>query len=280
MTGAKSVNFQILQHKDGILTARVRTEERSCVVKHYEKLEFTREINNYKLLSALNVPTLRVIDATDCSILLEDIACSEHWRLGRGGDLSDPAAARAIARWYRRLHDAGRHADTSGMYDESDLFTPENIRRLPDATGTRGCEAWPMLERHYDTIRQKLDGLQKTITYNDFYWTNLAVSKDGTEALMFDYNLLGRGYAYADLRNVTASLGDEAAEAFLAEYGPFAPQEQAVDEMVSVIVTLHLVSQRQTFPNWAKPSLEILKTDLCRRIEQMICMLTPINRFG
>ena len=37
-----------------------------------------------------------------------------------------------------------------------------------------------------------------TLTYNDFYYTNLAVLKDGTSAIMFDYNLLGKGYAYAD----------------------------------------------------------------------------------
>lgn len=270
MTEAKSVNFQILQHKDGILTARVRTGERSCVVKHYEKLEYAREIGNYRLLSALNVPTLRAMDAADRSIVLEDIACSAHWRLGRGGDLSDPCTAAAIARWYRKLHDAGRRVDTSGMYDESDLFTPENIRLLPQATGTQGHEAWRMLERHYDTIRRKLDGLQKTITYNDFYWTNLAVSKDGAEALMFDYNLLGRGYARADLRNVTASMSREAAAAFLAEYGEFDPSEQAVDDVVSIIVTLHLASKRDAFPNWAMPSLEILKTELCRRIERLI----------
>ena len=36
----------------------------------------------------------------------------------------------------------------------------------------------------------------RTLTYNDFYYTNMMVAKDKSSALMFDYNLLGKGYVY------------------------------------------------------------------------------------
>jgi hypothetical protein len=80
--------------------------------------------------------------------------------------------------------------------------------------------------------------LSRTLTYNDFYYTNLAVRKDGTAALMFDYNLLGKGYVYSDIRNVCSSLGDEAQAAFLAEYGEVDRCEITIDDVVSPIAAL------------------------------------------
>lgn len=109
------------------------------------------------------------------------------------------------------------------------------------------------------------------MTYNDFYWTNLAVSKDGKEAMMFDYNLLGRGYAYGDVRNVTVSLSPKAAEAFRRAYGPINPTEAAV---VSVIVTLILASRREIFPAWAEPSRRTLKKELPGRINNVIKLVS------
>ena len=259
---------EILQHKDGVLTMRVRAGERSCVVKQFENPEFTREIENYRLLSALDVPTLRVLSFEERSITLEDIAASDRWRLGREEDLSDPGAAAALARWYRRLHDRGRGAAGEG-YDESDLFTRENLEKLPEFTGTVGHPAWEALDRHFDAICQRLRSLDRTVTYNDFWWTNLAVAKDGREALMFDYNLMGRGYAYADVRNVTVSLNPEAARAFLAEYGPIDPMERAVDDVVAPIVALIQASRRPAFPEWAEDSRRALD-GLCGKIEALL----------
>lgn len=110
-------------------------------------------------------------------------------------------------------------------------------------------------------------------SYNDFWWTNLAVSKDGNEALMFDYNLMGRGYAYSDVRNVTVSLSPEAARAFLAQYGPIDPLEQAGDNVVSLIITLILDSRRPQFPAWAAESRNALE-----ELEQKITHLIRLSR--
>lgn len=267
-------NEEILRHKDGVLTRRVFTGEHSCIIKTFENPEFAREIGNYRLLNSLNIPTLRVIAATERELVLEDIRENPNLRLGRGEDLRDPRVAAAIARWYRSLHDAGKMIDTEGLYDESDLFIPENIRPLPALTGTEGWEAWDLLERHFDEIRALLDSLPRTLTYNDFYWTNLAVSKDAKEALMFDYDLMGRGYAYSDVRNVTVSLSPEAADAFLKAYGPTDPLESAVDEIVSVIVTLILAARREQFPAWAEPSRQALRTELPEQIRKLMLQMS------
>lgn len=259
---------EILQHKDGVLTMRLRTDEGSCVIKQFENPEYTREIDNYQLLSALDVPTLRVLAFDERSITLEDIAASDHWRLGTERDLSDPGTAAALAGWYRQLHDRGRDAAGEG-YDESDLITRENLEKLPEFTGTVGHPAWDALERHFVAIRRRIRSLDRTVTYNDFWWTNLAVSRDGREAMMFDYNLMGRGYAYADVRNVTLALSPDAARAFLDAYGPIDPMERAVDDVVSPIVALILASRLPTFPKWAEDSKRALD-DLCDRIAAIL----------
>ena len=40
--------------------------------------------------------------------------------------------------------------------------------------------------------------LCRTITYNDFWWDNMAVATDDSSAIMFDYNCVYRGYAYSE----------------------------------------------------------------------------------
>ena len=107
-----------------------------------------------------------------------------------------------------------------------------------------------------------LGNARKTLTYNDFYYTNMVVARDGSAAFMFDYNLLGKGMVVSDLRNVTYSLSPAAKDAFLAAYGPFDPLEEMLDDVVSPVVTLWLACQRQSFPNWAVDALQEVETAL------------------
>ena len=153
------------------------------------------------------------------------------------------------------------------MYDEADFFTLENIVSIKEKTGTQDAPAWLLLEQNYSAINDLLRKARRTITYNDFYYTNMVVAKDKSSALMFDYNLLGKGYAYTDVRNVLSSLSEEAGKVFLDEYGTFDPVEKALDDVVSVVVTLHLACQRDVFPWWAQALLDELDTTFIDKIE-------------
>ena len=190
--------------------------------------------------------------------------------LGIREDMSDPELARRIAVWYKQLHSRGydyvcRHGES--MYDESDFFTSENIACIREKTGTRGALAWVLLEQHYAAINDLLHESRRTLTYNDFYYTNMVVAKDKSAALMFDYNLLGKGYAYADVRNVLSSLSEEAGKAFLDEYGEFDLAEKALDDVVSVVITLYVACQRREFPWWAQALLDEIDTTFIEKIE-------------
>lgn len=273
--GVRNPVCSLIRSKAGISLYRVESEGRKLILKVFEKKEDAREIDNYLMLSKLEIPTLPLLGYTKNAILLPDAEASGEYRLGRESDLSDPQAARAIAGWYKMLHKKGS-AYLSGretpMYDESDMLTEENMRITAEKTGTADHVIWQVIADNYDDIRSRIDALPRVLVYNDFYWTNLIVSKTGESAFMFDYNLLGKGIAYGDIRNVTGSLSREAAEAFMQEYGDDIDEEQKkADAFIAPLVTLVSACREETFPSWAKNSLEELKNgDVLKHLKEWL----------
>ena len=175
------------------------------------------------------------------------------------------------------LHEKGRDYLSGSeipMYDESDLITANNMAVIAEKTGTTRNILWQVITENYNMIRSRIDALRRTLTYNDFYWTNLIVSKNGESALMFDYNLLGKGIAYGDIRNVTSSLSNDASEAFIQEYGDnIDEEEKKADAFISPLVTLINACEHETFPSWAKGSLEELKNgDVLKHLKEWLNM--------
>ena len=119
---------------------------------------------------------------------------------------------------------------------------------------------WELLSDHLATLYAVIEKLKPVVNYNDFYYTNLAVSRNRTEAIMYDYNCMGKGYRAADLRNVCWSLNKNAAQVFLENYGTIPESEYVVDDVVSVLTTLILASKRMEMPSWSKTALEELKS--------------------
>ena len=261
-----------IRSKDGVTVARVFSEG-SHILKYFEKKEYAREIENYRILAALGVPTLKVTAATDCAILLEDAVVSPVFRLGEEEDLNDPQIAVQLAKWYKTLHERGRDFVKrcgAELYAETDCITPENLEFIKSAAKIEHCSFWRLMEENFSLLKRKMDALNDTLTYNDFYYTNLIAAKDKSSAFMFDYNLLGRGYSYSDLRNVCWSLGEEAKQAFLDEYGSFDPAEKAADEVISPIVTLYSACRRSSFPDWGNEALDMLKNGFEQRLADFL----------
>lgn len=275
--GVRNPVCSLIRSKAGISLYRVESEGKKLILKVFEKQEDTREIDNYLMLSKLEIPTLPLLSYTENAILLPDVESSDEYRLGRESDLSDPKAARAIAKWYTMLHQKGRvylSGNETPMYDESDMLTADNMGVTAEKTGTTENMLWQVIADNYSTIRSRIDALPRTLTYNDFYWTNLIVSKTGESAFMFDYNLLGKGTAYGDIRNVTSSLSNEAAETFLQEYGDDIDEEQKkADAFIEPLVTLVNACRYETIPSWAKASLEALKNgDVLKHLREWLTM--------
>jgi hypothetical protein len=248
-----------IRNKAGVYLYRVNYRGTSFVLKYYLNPDDAREILNYSILNQLGIPTIKTIARTDKSLLLEDIACSDIYRLGIPGDLSDTDTARLIAAWYKRLHNEGeKYLKTAeiDLYRETDLITIENIITLRDKSGSINNPVWAMIIDNFEAIRKIISGLKDTLTFNDFYWTNLIVRKDETAALMFDYNLLGAGYRYGDIRNVCSALTDSGKAAFLEYYGGYDMTEKLADDILSVLVNLISAYHKPCFPSWANESLK------------------------
>ena len=269
--GINHKSVSLIRNKDGVSVWRVQADDACYVIKCFEKAEHRREIANYQMLIALKVPTLKMITYTEYSIVLEDIEKSKY-RLGVPEDMNDPQTAKLVAAWYKTLHENGSgYVGSQSFYDECDYLTMANIATIKEQTNTNGLRVWNVIEEYFDTIKSAAMKLPRTITYNDFYYTNLAVAKDASAALVFDYNLLGKGYVYSDIRNVCSSLGNDAKVEFLSEYGNFDEKEKVVDDVVSHLVTLHFACERETFPNWAAQPLDMVKDGrLLLAVEQLL----------
>ena len=263
--------ISLIRNKDGVSVWRVTTYNGSYVMKCFDKPEYRLEIDNCRLLISLGVPTLMVIAQTDCSIVIEDIESSVY-RLGTAEDINDPNIAEKIALWYKLLHRNSReYADTHDFIDKYDSLTLDNVRLIQEKTGTRGLRVWEVIEEHFEQIRSAAMNLPRTLAYTDFHYTNLAVARDGTSALVFDYNFLFKSYVYSDIRNVCCSLGnDEARAAFLSAYGEFDEYEVIVDDVASVLSALLIACRHKAFPDWAYGLLKKVKDGR---------LLTAVERF-
>ena len=265
--------IDLIQNKDGVIVARVQSDEKSYIFKYFQNEDFKREIKNYQFLYDLSIPTVKVFSFTDSAFLMEDISQSDIFRLATKEDLDDVAIASEIAEWYKLLHTRSKDFSenySAELYDETDFMTRDNIEFIKEKTGTQNLPVWKLINDNFDIIVSKIRSLPRVLTYNDFYYTNLIVAKDKTSAFMFDYNLLGKGYVYSDIRNVCYSLGENAKKAFLEAYGEFDKGEIIVDDVASVLITLYHACQRKNFPSWANSTLNELKTDYENKVQILL----------
>lgn len=246
---------------------RVRYQGASYVLKLLAP-ENSREVSCYELLSKYSVPTLQVHSKGPRAILLNDLAVNDEWMLASEEDLSSSDTGMAIAGWYRALHSAGRQLVESGeawpeyLDREINLLSPERLENTGRKLGLTSTPTWRLVQSRSGEIATAMEKLNQTLTYNDFHWTNLALTRSAQpqEAIVFDYHLLGVGIRYADYRNVIGSLRDGAAEAFAECFGALDQKEEILDKATSPVAALVVAAGRERFPKWAEPCLEVAKS--------------------
>lgn len=266
-----SYTLEKIRDKDGVYVYRVITNQESYIIKYFTNLDYTREIKNYDNLRSLEVPTINVKAQTKQSILLEDICDSNIYRLGISEDLSNEDCARLIAKWYKILHNNGKRLiGLSNLYNEIDVIKKDSIVTTKKKSNTENNPVWNLVLNNYDELKSIISECKQTLTYNDFYWTNLIISKDMTKAMMFDYNLLGRGFRYSDIRNVCSSLSSNSQRVFLEEYGGYDEKEKIIDDGVSIIVNLIFAFQKEHLPKWSENSIRLLNNgELYQRLNKI-----------
>jgi len=238
---------------------RLRMGAQRSVLKWYPE-GATHEPQAYALLGALRVPTLTLLAHSDDALLLEDLETSLSWRTAEEGDLRGRETGRAVAEWYQFLHLAGRDLVVRGAPDWLELpwrdLSPEAISALPDRLGLERTPVWRLAAEHIEFLKAAVEALPLTLSYHDFHWSNLALSRGAPrKAIVFDYHLLKLGLVWSDCRNVLTSLGPAAAEAFLESYGEVDPQEKLLDGPLSVLEVLQAAAQLPSVPRWALGAL-------------------------
>lgn len=248
-------DFHILSNKAGIIVSSCSVRSSRCVIKYFDDIEQAREVKHYQRLNQAGIQTLPLVGTTDRAILMEDVNHHSEYRLGTAQDLENKDVITHLARWYRHLHDKTSRYIEKSMYCELDYLNLEVIEGLDKKFHSRDADLWILLKDSMEALRKVIDSLDYTLTYNDFYWTNMMVERHNQQVFMFDYNLMGKGYRYGDIRNVCSNLSDEMGKVFKACYGDYDIREEAVDRVVSDIVTLHFGTQQGELPSWAKDSL-------------------------
>ena len=270
-----------IRKKNGNHLYRIALAGSTYVLKVFIEPDASREVGAYAVLRDLGVPTLRVISSTNDALLLEDLDTSKHLRLACREDIGNPEVGVALAAWYQALHCADwkswtRQHGLSLFRREIDELTPDSILEVASRVRGQYQSRWVTLADNIDNIRNATITSDETITYNDFHWTNLALSRNAKpiKAVVFDYHLLGLGLRYSDCRNVTGSLGPVAADTFQSVYGETDPREKVLDDLISPLYALVEAFRRPGFSSWAEESLEIaMSGEIHSRFERVMEIL-------
>lgn len=256
----KQIILKEISNKDGIIVYRVRDRGSSKILKVFENKIYKREIKNYKILMELGVQTIPVYSFTGSSILMEDIKISAKYRLATREDMFDSKVIASLAKWYQKLHRKGEiylKDNKIKLYSEYDSITRESIVFLKDKITVKNQEVWDILISEIDKLHEFCKA-RRTITYNDFYFVNMIVAKDYSEAFMFDYNMLGEGLRASDILNVTSSV-KKYGEKFIRSYGEVNLLETTVNNILAHIFAVLEGFKRGEFPDWAEGSLKFLE---------------------
>jgi len=277
-------NFRLFNAKSGVYVYKCLYDGNPAVVKYLEKEDDRREILNYRILAQHGIPTIKTYALGKTAFVMEDITVSEDWRLGAADDLNDVGVAKSLAQWYFIFHENGAAvSELDTLYFEYDSLTEENfkmlIEKFPEAK-----ELFRFLLTNHEKLRKLIYAPSFTLTYNDFYWSNFVVRKDKKAAMMFDYNLLGKGYRFSDFRNVCWDMSNEAKTAFTGEYNRLYVEkhghnrteaedfERCIDDVAGDLFQLVLAfTEKADNPDWAESSkTEAQNGSLLSKVKQLL----------
>lgn len=279
--------YETLSERHGHQIWRTHTSNGTYVLKWFaDEMSALAELGGYSLLAELGVPTLPVYGITRQSLLIEDLKYSLSWRVAEEKDMSNPKVGEAIAGWYKVFHEYGirflarANQIPSFLLRESDCLDKDCIFKTADRLGLSENSVWQLAIDNIDLLKTAEKRLSVTLNYNDYHWSNLALSRSDDrkyQAVIFDYHLLGIGMPYSDCRNIIGSLSENTISAFWNTYGKVDLREEIIDKPLSTLVVLVTAAQRSRFPKWAEECrLSLIKGDLDRDIRKAIDLARTI----
>ncbi len=261
----------LLRRSERHCVYRLESAGGSCIVKSFRDPE-PLELQVYTLLERLGVPILPVIARTARSLALEDLERSPRWRQASEADMGRAETGRAVAAWYRRLHEAGfrylaRPENRPGFLRSwVDEIGVEQAALAGEKLGLGGCPGWAGILGDIERLAARYLSFPQTFNYNDFASVNLALSRSAPlQAVVYDYDCFRTGTVYSDWRNVVSALTGEGKLAFQAAFGPVDEQEGLLDGPLSSLYGLVVAARREKLPGWAVPLIEEARSGALER---------------
>ena len=194
--------IELIHKKHGNRLYRIKFRGEYSIIKWF-KVGDDNEVKSYNLLNKLGVPTINLLGQTENALLLEDLDYSQDLRLATADVLNSCETGVAVARWYQKLHSAGEQflSESEQISDflkwQIDELDSHILYNLGQHFNIQELPGWQLAIDNIEVLRDRIKSLPVTINYNDFYWTNLALSREGLprQAVMFDYHLMGKGSA-------------------------------------------------------------------------------------
>ena len=236
--------FEILRRKTTHLVCRVKSKQRSYILKWFFSDYGNKEILVYELLKNCGVETLPVYLYTEQALLLEDLQYSNNWRLAEEEDMKEADTGVAIAQWYLELHQAGRAVLRNPAIYKAMLNPWVASISLPALNKAAQvfnleCEGvWDIVLAYFDELKVKYLDCPQTFNYNDFAAENLSLSRAedrSLRAIIFDYDCFSTGVVFSDVGNVLHALRGEASAAFIETYGSLSDKERLLDEPLATM---------------------------------------------
>lgn len=257
-------DYTELSNKDDVIVLELIDMPNKPILKYFGNDEFRREIYYYSLFRNTSIQTINVLKFWEDAILLENMNNNSKCRLATQEDLLNKKIVVALAKWYKGLHNMGREVlkrENNGItYSEINLLNNDELNILKEKIAYKNENYWILLHEMIHKIYPYYLRNQ-SITYNDFYFGNVIVSKDRNEAFMFDYNFVGKGLAYFDVANVLSGLDPKMHNVFLQAYGESNEFEKDINKVISPIIALIIAFKKDAFPYWAKVYLNRLVSD-------------------
>ncbi len=253
---------EVLRQRKGHTVYRISAKSGSFVLKCFQSQVTAKEIQVYRLLQEHGVPTLPCHGIADNAILLEDLDFSKVWHRAYGSEMGLSSTGKAVADWYRTLHDVGFKVvgrfEGISEYLQSwiDIINESVLEEIGMALDVVSMRGWELALANCEKLKQKYRSFPQTFNYNDFAEENLALSEirgSKQQAIVYDYDQFSVGTVYSDWRNVTYSLQGRAREAFIATYGEVSESEYRIDDVLSILHGLIVAVERDKFPEWALP---------------------------
>ena len=234
--GINNFSYQVIQEKDTIEVSRIFCKNESYVLKLFHSKKYIKELYYYDILQKLDIPTLKIISRTNCSFLLEDIENSDY-RLCTIEDYKNPQYVQEIAKWFKILHNNGKNADFSLFGNDLADFTKERLLFIKSNFDVNNSTI-DFYISNYEKIMEVINTFPLTILHNDCGYNNSVIKKDGSEAIMFDYNYTVCGNAYSEIREFILNFDNEMKDLFLFEYGEVNKREKKLYDVLHILLKL------------------------------------------